>query len=108
MAKKDPIYESKKDKRKTKSLSIRATEEAANEIDKKAEQAKLNRNDFICLACQQCQIIVIPEGQEILQTVQETRNVIRTLQTQETPFKEVDALLGKVILRLRNIISPSS
>ncbi len=108
MAKKERIYESKTDKRKTKNLSIRTTEEVAAEIDKKAEEAKLNRNDFICLACQQCNIIVIPEGQEILQAVQETRNLIRTLQVQAASVNEADAVLGKVILRLRDSISPSS
>ncbi len=107
MTKKERIYETKIDKRKTENISIRTTVELATQITEKAKKAGLNRNDYICTACQQCQVIVIPEGQEILQVVQETRNMIRSLQHQGiTPIsKEVNVLLGKVIIRLRNIIS---
>ena len=102
--KKKRIWEPKSDKRKTKNISIRTTTEIANQIDEKAAKAGLSRNEFICKACQQNQIIVVPEGTAILQAIQETRNTMRVLP--HTPaINEINVLLSKIIQRLRNTIN---
>ncbi len=102
MVKKNRIYEKKTNQKKTKSISIRTTEESAATIDKKAEQAGLNRNDYICTACEKCEIIVIPEGQEILQTVQETRNLLRSSCGDAILKSKANKILGEVVLLVRN------
>jgi len=108
MQKKELIYEKKSvDKRKTKTISIRTTTATADEIDKKASQSNLNRSDYICAACQNSQIIVVPEGREILQTVHEIRNILLTMPL-NSQIQETNDLLGKVVLQLRNALSDDS
>lgn len=104
MQKKERIYEKKTEKRKSKSLSFRTPEDLAAQIDEKAARGGLSRSEYICTACQQCQIVVVPEGKEILQTVQEIRNIFRTY-PKSPIITEINGSLGETVNHLRNIIN---
>ena len=107
MTKRERIYKDTVDTRKTRSISIRMTESLAQEIDDKIKLSGKTRNDFICEACQNCQIVIIPEGQQILQAIQESRNILREIRHIEGT-KEINVLLGEVVIRVKNILEEQS
>ncbi len=103
MPKRERIW-AKADERKSCNLSIRMTPTQAAEIAQKAEQAGLNRNEFICAILCGKQVVVIPEGKEILQAVREIRNILQTFSNTDIAA-DVEALIREIIIQLRNTLS---
>ena len=61
-------------------LSSKATKEEKEQIVKAAYRAGMNTSDFLRTTALQEKIVVIPEGREILTTMQEFRNLLRPLE----------------------------
>ncbi len=72
-------YEKKQDKRKTKQVSIRLSEEAHKRIVEKSNQSHLSINEFIRQACMECEIKTIDSGKEIVTVIQDLRESIQNL-----------------------------
>lgn len=94
----EKITESKK----TISICFRTTPEIATTINDKAKQSGLNKNNYINNACLQCPIVVIEKGTEILQSIQDVRNILRKLPANATSDK-INVQLGKVLRHLNKL-----
>lgn len=106
MSLKRRIYEKKGEKRKSRSISLRMTPELAEQIDRKAELAGMNRNDYICAACQRNEIVTVPAGQTILQTMQEMRHIMHSLSSDFT--HDMKEALQITVLRLHATLSQNN
>lgn len=96
--------EKKTDSKKTISISFRTTPEIANTINDKAKQSGLKKCDYINDACRQRPIIVIEKGTEILQIIQDARNILRKLPANDSSGK-INIQLGKVLRHLGKLTS---
>ena len=85
-------------------LNFKATKKEKEQIVKAAHLAGMSRSDYMRTACLQERIVVIPEGREILKTMQEVRNLLRPLE--ENPaVKTIELQLSQITTKLHNFIT---
>lgn len=85
-------------------LSSKATKEEKEQIVKAAYRAGMNTSDFLRTTALQEKIIVIPEGREILTTMQEVRNLLRPLE--ENPaVKTIELQLSQITSKLHSYLT---
>lgn len=85
-------------------VSFKATPKEKEHIIKAAHRAGMNTSDYMRTACLQERIVVIPEGREILKTMQEVRNLLRPLE--ETPtVKTIELQLSQITTKLHSFIT---
>ena len=102
--KKNPKREPKGDTRKVKTLTFKATAKEDEQITKAAHRAGMSKSDYMRTSCLQERIVVIPEGREILKTMQEVRNLLRPLE--ENPaVKTIELQLSQITTKLHSFIT---
>ena len=85
-------------------LSSKATKEEKEQIVKAAYHARMSTSDYIRTACLQERIVVIPEGREILKTMQEVRNLLRPLK--ENPaVNTIELQLSQITSKLHSYLT---
>ena len=85
-------------------LSFKATPKEKEQIIKAAHRAGMSQSDYIRTACLEERIVVIPEGREILQTMQEIRNLIRPLNATPTT-KQIELQLSQITAKLHSYLT---
>ncbi|WP_371371032.1 ribbon-helix-helix protein, CopG family [Sporomusa aerivorans] len=103
MKKKERIFEKKVCKTKCKNISIRMDEKLYAWITEQSERDKVSKNEIIRRACLNTNIKIIPEGKQILHSIQEIRNILLDCPP-NTNVKETSLLLSKTIVHLRKLI----
>ncbi len=82
-------------------LNFKATKKEKEQIVKAAHRAGMSQSDYMRTACLQERIVVIPEGREILKTMQEVRNLLRPLE--ENPaVKTIELQLSQITTKLHS------
>ena len=85
-------------------LNFKATPKEKEQIVKAAYRAGMNTSDFLRTTALQEKIIVIPEGREILTTMQEVRNLLRPLE--ENPaVKTIELKLSQITSKLHSYLT---
>ena len=85
-------------------LSFKATKKEKEQIVKAAHLAGMSQSDYMRTSCLQERIVVIPEGREILKTMQEVRNLLRPLE--ENPaVKTIELQLSQITTKLHSFIT---
>ena len=85
-------------------FSFKATPKEKEQILKEAHRAGMNTSDFLRTTALQEKIVVIPEGREILTTMQEFRNLLRPLE--ENPaVKTIELQLSQITTKLHSFIT---
>ena len=85
-------------------LNFKATKKEKEQIVKAAYRAGMNTSDYLRTTALQEKIIVIPEGREILTTMQEVRNLLRPLE--ENPaVKTIELQLSQITTKLHSYLT---
>ena len=85
-------------------FSFKATPKEKEQILKAAHCAGMNTSDFLRTTALQEKIVVIPEGREILKTMQEVRNLLRPLEKTPT-VKTIELQLSQITTKLHSFIT---
>ena len=102
--KKNGSWESKTNVTRNAPLSFKATQKEKEQIVKAAHRAGMNTSDYLRTTCLQEKIVVIPEGREILKTMQEVRNLLRPLE--ENPaVKTIELQLSQITSKLHSYLT---
>ena len=102
--KKAPIWERKTNTTKVKTISFKVTAKEQEQIIKAAHRAGMSQSDYIRTACLEERIVVIPEGREILTTMQEIRNLIRPLNAIPTT-EAIEWQLSQITTKLHSYLT---
>ena len=97
-------WESKTKGNRNAPFNFKATPKEKEQIVKAAHRAGMNTSDFLRTTALQEKIIVIPEGREILTTMQEVRNLLRPLE--ENPaVKTIELQLSQITSKLHSYLT---
>ena len=85
-------------------LSFKATPKEKEQIIKAAHRAGMSQSDYIRTACLQERVVVIPEGREILKTMQEIRNLLRPLKANHST-EAIEWQLSQITTKLHSYLT---
>ena len=85
-------------------LSFKATPKEKEQIIKAAHRAGMSQSDYIRTACLEERIVVIPEGREILKTMQEIRNLLRPLNNNHSK-EAIELQLSQITTQLHSYLT---
>lgn len=102
--KKAPIWERKTNTTKVKTISFKATAKEQEQIIKAAHRAGMSQSDYIRTACLEERVVVIPEGREIVKTMQEIRNLLRPLKANHST-EVIEQQLSQITTNLHSYLT---
>ena len=102
--KKAPKREPKINTTKVKTISFKVTAKEHGQIIKAAHSADMSQSDYIRTVCLEERIVVIPEGREIVKTMQEIRNLLRPLKTDHST-EAIELQLSQITAKLHSFLT---
>ncbi len=101
---KNTKWEQRTNTTKVKTISFKVTAKEHGQIIKAAHSAGMSQSDYIRTACLEERVVVIPEGREIVKTMQEIRNLLRPLKANHST-EAIEWQLSQITTKLHSYLT---